>query len=149
MGMAQRKMEETHLPTGRPKLNIHEPHVLVKRSKSRNKRIRSIVLLGLLMSTLIILVLIRYTVITQINNEITANKGTMTLLKVDQDYLTMQLEPYQTPDRVERLARLNLGMDYPKRDQYIALENGPKIIAATETKGLGSYLQSLLLGMIR
>lgn len=133
MGMAQKKyIDEYNI---RPKV-VHKNIKVVRKNngkdilhkkkkiakKKKNFRILGYVMTsGLLVASLMIS-LIGYTNITQMNKDISKMKKEVAELEASRDYLLMQLEPYKSTQRVEDIARISLGMDYPTRDQLLYLD---------------------------
>src|SRR5699024_29823 len=94
-----------------------------KAKKKKNFRILCYVITsGLLVASLIVS-LIGYTNLNQMNKEILKMKKEVSELEANRDYLLMQLEPYKSTQRVEDIARISLGMDYPTQDQLLYLES--------------------------
>ncbi len=54
-------------------------------------------------------------------------------LEADRDFLVMKLEPYKATARIEMLAKIQLGMDYPKQEQMVHIASGHVAQAETET----------------
>lgn len=133
MGMAQKKyIEEYNI---RPKV-VHKNIKVVRKNNGkdilhkkkkiakRNKNFRIlgyVMTSGLLVASLLIS-LIGYTNISQMNKDISKMKKEVAELEASRDYLLMQLEPYKSTQRVEDIARISLGMDYPTRDQLLYLD---------------------------
>src|SRR5699024_10924190 len=117
--MAQRKYIEDY--NVKPKV-VHKNIKLVRKNnnkyilnkkkakKKKNFRILCYVITsGLLVASLIVS-LIGYTNLNQMNKEILKMKKEVSELEANRDYLLMQLEPYKSTQRVEDIARISLGM---------------------------------------
>ncbi|NMB09254.1 MAG: cell division protein FtsL [Tissierellia bacterium] len=132
MGMAQRKYIEDY--NVKPKVvhkNIkvvrknNNKYILNKKKAKKKKNFRIlcyVITSGLLVASLIVS-LIGYTNLNQMNKEILKMKKEVSELEANRDYLLMQLEPYKSTQRVEDIARISLGMDYPTQDQLLYLES--------------------------
>jgi len=132
MGMAQRKYIEDY--NVKPKVvhkNIkvvrknNNKYILNKKKDKKKKNFRIlcyVITSGLLVASLIVS-LIGYTNLNQMNKEILKMKKEVSELEANRDYLLMQLEPYKSTQRVEDIARISLGMDYPTQDQLLYLES--------------------------
>lgn len=132
MGMAQRKYIEDY--NVKPKVvhkNIkvvrknNNKYILNKKKAKKKKNFRIlcyVITSGLLVASLIVS-LIGYTNLNQVNKEILKMKKEVSELEANRDYLLMQLEPYKSTQRVEDIARISLGMDYPTQDQLLYLES--------------------------
>lgn len=79
-----------------------------------------------------ILLLYRYTVIMDLNNELAVGEKKIASLIADRDYLVTQIEPYKVTERVEKAARINLGMEYPSKNQIVYVNSDIK----TDEQGL-------------
>lgn len=55
------------------------------------------------------------------NKELQQVEVSRTELEGHRDYLIMNLEPYKDSNRIEEIARSSLGMDYPRKDQYMSM----------------------------
>lgn len=61
------------------------------------------------------------TLVNMQNKELKKVEISRTELEGHRDYLIMNLEPYKDANRIEEIARSSLGMDYPRKDQYIPM----------------------------
>lgn len=78
-------------------------------------------LFAVLMATVLIT---RYGEITAKNQESRVLSKRMEELEANRDYLVMKLEPYKATARIESLAKINLGMDYPTQEQIVYIASG-------------------------
>lgn len=95
-------------------------------------------------------VIMGYTQISALESDIANIEGQISLKEAERDGLASELEPYKDSDRIEELARLELGFDYPKDDQlaYIEVDRDKPPVQIAEEKEEGiienilSYLRS-------
>ncbi|WP_425539917.1 cell division protein FtsL [Microaceticoccus formicicus] len=102
--------------------NFNEMNRNIKKSNLKKFLIFST--LGSIIIVMTMLVLMRYTKITELNSQVKVLNKEVEELKTKRDYLIIQLEPYKATARIETLAKINLGMDYPKSQQHVKIESG-------------------------
>lgn len=124
MGLAQRK-DVTNNKLHKRNIKVVRNSNIKKRANKRNNRFKKIILTTIFLSLLIVL-LTGYAKITQINNDLMNLKKEVNELEGSRDYLMMELEPYKSTKRIEDIARVNLGMDYPTSDQFLYLNDEEK-----------------------
>ncbi len=119
--------------------NYRELNKRIKKSNSK----KAILFSGLCicMIGLTILLLMRFTQITELNAELSKINAEVVELETKRDYLITKLEPYKATARIESLAKINLGMDYPKTQQHVKIESGYNEVqvAKTETNNMETF----------
>lgn len=120
-----------------------------KRIRSRNKNKNIIItVLSLVCALMSIQVIMNYTEIAQVSTTIDEIEGQIELKESERDSLVSRLEPYKATSRIEQLAKLNLGMDYPRGDQIVKIELDKQIketdlIKEKEKTFIGSIFSAL------
>lgn len=85
---------------------------------------------------LIIMLLVGYNNLSSINNEIQNINSDIKELQAERDYLTLKLEPYKDPERIEKLAEERLHMFRPEANQVATVtivDNFETIMANKKT----------------
>lgn len=143
MGYAKRKevprKPKKKLRVVNDKSNYTELNRRIKKSNSKKTIIFS--LLCICMIGLTMLLLMRFTQITELNAELGRINNEVVELETKRDYLITKLEPYKATARIESLAKINLGMDYPKTQQLVKIESGYNEVqvAQTETNNMETF----------
>lgn len=104
----------------------------VKRRKIHWVRLTMAAVSGALLVGLILNIVMGYTMLTGMNQKITALSEEITALEADRDSLAMKLEPFTDPSRIEKLAKERLGMDYPTADQFYTVNANPGRFTSTQ-----------------
>lgn len=60
--------------------------------------------------------------ITNLNSQITSLKKENNVRQADIDYYNIQLMPYKDKHKIQEIARVSLGMDYPTRNQMLYVD---------------------------
>lgn len=95
-------------------------------------------------------VITNYSEIAKINGEIELIEEEIALKQSQRDALSVELEPYKATSRIESIAKLELGLDYPRSDQIVEIdmddkENTTEIVE--EEKGIvGNIISALRSG---
>ena len=69
-----------------------------------------------------VVILYGYLNIAQQNRKINALNSEIRSLETEKDDYDIKLEPYKSVDRIEKIARLNYNMDFPKKEQVKYLD---------------------------
>lgn len=117
------------------------------RAKKRNKNIL-IAVLSFFCAVMSIQVIMNYTQIAQVSTTISEIENQIELKESERDGLVSKLEPYKATTRIEQLAKLNLGMDYPRGDQIVNIDvekkaKASEIITEKEKSFMDSILSAL------
>lgn len=67
-------------------------------------------------------VIMNYTEISRLNNEISQLEEEIEIKESQRDSLSAELEPYKASSRIEKIAKLQLGMDYPDQSQIVEID---------------------------
>jgi hypothetical protein len=132
MALPQRKIIHSHEAVPAPRRRVLKTVKKQERPRARIDdsvrfknavRIFSIGVLFCVATALSLLVLYRNIKMVEMTNEISAGEQTLVSLRADRDYLITQVEPYRATERIERLARINLGMEYPSADRVFRVDS--------------------------
>lgn len=154
--MEQRKIRQYHdKDTNRKKKKITVANDRITniearkriRAKKRNKNIL-IAVLSFFCVVMSIQVIMNYTQISQVSTTIDEIENQIELKESERDSLVSKLEPYKATTRIEQLAKLNLGMDYPRGDQIVKIDvkkraKASEIIIEKEKSFMDSILSAL------
>lgn len=72
--------------------------------------------------------------ITQQQQELDALAREVRELSAERDGLIIKLEPLKSTQRIENLAKIDLGMDYPRANQYVTIRSNYVFAEETEEK---------------
>lgn len=113
------------------------------KNKDNNKNF--ILMVGkLLICLAMALILInRYTIITEQTDKMQSNSKEIESLIAKRDTLVKELEPYKSSSRIEKIAKIDLGMVYPSLDQYVEISSGYKFTKEELEEKEGSFFSSL------
>lgn len=109
---------------------IQKPKASLSRSQARRRKrknsivVKKIILTCFLAMTLVLSfkVIMNYTVISRLNNDIQTIEEEIAIKESEIDLLNAELEPFKSASRIEELAKLKLGLDYPKQNQYVEID---------------------------
>lgn len=93
---------------------------------------------GLTIITFLVITLImRYTLISQLNSELSSIERQIEELKAEKDYISMELEPHMATDKIEEKA-FKLGMTYPNKENVYVLNenNSNKYLAGNSSNNI-------------
>lgn len=74
-------------------------------------------------------VIMNFTRMSQLSNEIDQIEGQIAIKESERDDLEAKLEPYKRTSRIEEIAKLKLGLDYPKSSQIVRLDMDKETLA--------------------
>lgn len=116
MGFAKVNQPIQEAPRRR-RLIIKEQTAHRSAAKKFNRWKLSFLFIVLACISLSVLSLSRFAQVTQLQAKTQELSKGIVDLKAERDYLVMNLEPYKASSRIEQLAKINLGMDYPDTAQ--------------------------------
>ena len=92
-------------------------------------------------------VIMNFTRMSQLSNEIDQIEGQIAIKESERDDLEAKLEPYIRTSRIEEIAKVKLGLDYPKASQIVRLDMDKETLAkdiAPENEGILDTIISAL-----
>lgn len=121
------------------------------RAKRRRKRMgMNHIFLALLLGIGVFMacqVIMNFTRMSQLSNEIDQIEGQIAIKESERDDLEAKLEPYIRTSRIEEIAKVKLGLDYPKASQIVRLDMDKETLAkdiAPEDEGILDTIISAL-----
>lgn len=127
--------------------NENRKKTLYRRLKLRNIKLS---IMGILSIAMIFTLLSRYSKVSLLSNRSFELDNEIKSLQAERDFLITEIEPYKATDRIESLAKIRLGMDYPRTDQYVSVDTDFKEHELAEEKPEKSYgLLSSILNFFR
>lgn len=108
----------------------HNPASGLSRSQKRIRKRRSTLIIKKTILTIFLAltlvlsfkVIMNYTIISRLNNDIQTIEEEIAIKESEVDLLNAELEPFKSASRIEELAKLKLGLDYPKQNQYVQID---------------------------
>lgn len=120
-----------------------------RRQRAREKNRSSLItILASASAVMALLVVMNYTKIDSLHTTIGDIEAETRLRESEREVLEAELEPYKSTARIEELAKVNLGMDYPRPDQIVKINMDTGVKAADldlpEKKGIVATILSAI-----
>ena len=104
------------------------------KSTAKNKNNLFISIGSICCFLLVISVLIKYVKVTELKSKISKIENEIVELEVEKNYLEASIEEIKSLSKIENKAKVNLGMNYPREDQFVYINMGEKQALTKETE---------------